>query len=198
MVPLATARTAGEGPEDGGSPRVLSAALVGAGAVAKQHLACLAELDCARVVAVCDLSRAVAEAAAERLGVPAFFTDHRAMLAELSPDVVHVTTPPDSHFEIAMDALVAGAHAIVEKPIVARAGDLELLLAEAEKRDRVVIENYNYVFNPQARKMRRLIESGELGQLTHVDVDLAVDILGDGSPFADPNRAVADFLPHLA
>ena len=184
-----------------------AAAVVGAGAVAKQHLACLAEMDSVDVVGICDLSPAVAESAAERFRVPAHFTDHRRLLAELSPDVVHVTTPPGPHLAVAMDALAAGAHVIVEKPIVAEADQLESLLGEAEQRGRIVIENYNYVFNPQPRRIRRLVESGELGRLVHVDVDLAVDILGEGSPFADPHRphptarmpggVVADFLPHL-
>jgi predicted dehydrogenase len=160
------------------------------------------------VAGVCDLSPAVAESAAGRFGVPGWFTDHRAMLAELSPDVVHVATPPAAHFSIAMDALAAGAHAIVEKPIVADAAQLEPLLAEAERRGLFVIENYNYAFNPQLRKIRRLIESGELGRLAHVEIDLALDILAGGSPFSDRNRPhptadmpggpVADFLPHLA
>jgi predicted dehydrogenase len=200
MVPLARA--------DERSARVKTAAVVGVGAVAKQHLACLADLDGARVVGVCDLSPAVAESAAERFGVPAYYTDHRAMLAEVSPDVVHVTTPPAAHFQVAMDALAAGAHTIVEKPMVAAAGQLDELLDAAERLERVAIENYNYVFNPQVREVRRLAESGELGRLAHVEIDLAVDILGEGSPFADRNRphptlgmpggAIADFLPHLA
>jgi predicted dehydrogenase len=176
--------------------------------VAKQHLACLGELSHARLAAVCDISPAVAEAAAGRFGVPAYFTDHREMLERVSPDVVHVTTPPAAHFPVAMDSLAAGAHVIVEKPIVSEHAQLDALLTEAESRERVAIENYNYVFNPQVRKIRRLAASGELGQILHVEVDLAVDILGEGSPFADANRphpalampggAIADFLPHLA
>jgi predicted dehydrogenase len=181
---------------------------VGVGAVARQHLACLTALDGVRVAGVSDLSPAVAESAARRFGVPAHFSDHRAMLAELSPDVVHVTTPPGAHFGVAMDALAAGAHAIVEKPIVAEDGQLEALLGEAERRGLVAIENYNYVHNPQMREIVRLVESGDLGTLVHVDADLSVDVLGEGSPFADRNRphptlalpggVVADFLPHLA
>ena len=200
MVPLARAEET--------RARVTTAAVVGIGAVAKQHLACLGQLERARTVGVCDISAAVAESAAERFGVAAHYTDHRAMLAELEPDVVHVTTPPGAHFEIAMDALAAGAHVIVEKPIVTRADELDELLDEAEQRELIAVENYNYVFNPQVRDMRRLIASGELGRLAHLEIDLAVDILAEGSPFADRNRphpalalpggAVADFLPHLA
>jgi predicted dehydrogenase len=200
MVPLARAEET--------SARVTTAALVGVGAVAKQHLACLADLDGAKVVGVCDLSPAVAESAAERYGVPAHYTDHRKMLAELRPDVVHVTTPPGAHFQVAMDALASGSHAIVEKPIVADGGQLGELLDEAEARGRVAIENYNYVFNPQVRQIRRMAGSGEMGRITHVEIDLALDILGEASPFVDPNQrhpalampggAIADFLPHLA
>ena len=202
MAPLAVAEAAGERPGGASSAGVLTAAVVGAGTVAKQHIACLSQLSGVELAAVCDLSPAVAESVAGRFGVQAWFTDHRAMLAELSPDVVHVTTPPSSHFGIAMDALAAGAHAIVEKPIVADATQLEPLLAEAERRARHVIEDYNYVFNPQVREIRRLLSSGELGRLAHVEIDLAVDVLGDDNqshPTADmPGGAVADFLPHLA
>src|SRR3954466_781515 len=133
------------------------AAVVGAGVVARQHLACLSELDGAAVRAVCDLSPATAESAAERFGVAAHYTDHRELLAALAPDVVHVTPPPAAHFGIAMDALAAGAHVIVEKPIVVAADELDELLDEAEQRELLAIENYNYVFNPQTRQIRRLI-----------------------------------------
>jgi predicted dehydrogenase len=202
MAPLAVAEAAGERPGGANPAMVLTAAVVGVGAVAKQHIACLSQLSGVELAAVCDLSPAVAESAASRFGVPAWFSDHRVMLADLSPDVVHVATPPSAHFGIATDVLAAGAHAIVEKPIVADAGQLEPLLAAAERRDRFVVEDYNYVFNPQVREMRRLLASGELGRLAHVEVDLAVDILGDAAaphPTAGmPGGAVADFLPHLA
>ena len=186
----------------------MAAVVVGVGAVAKQHLACLAQLDLARLAGVCDLSSAVAESAAERFGVPAYFADHRELLGELRPDVVHVTTPPAAHFPIAMDALAAGAHVIVEKPIVTERDQLSELLDEADRRGLIALENYNYVFNPQLREIRRLAASGELGTVTHVQIDLAVDVLAEGSPFADrnsphpalelPGGIVGDFLPHLA
>src|SRR4051812_50090922 len=116
MAEVAPAGAAGE--RDGGSARAAAskAVLVGAGAVARQPLACLAALDGVHLAGICDLSPAVAESAAARFGVPRHFTDHRAMLAELSPGVVHVSTPPGAHYQVAMDALTAGAHAIVEKP----------------------------------------------------------------------------------
>ncbi|HSQ66379.1 MAG TPA: Gfo/Idh/MocA family oxidoreductase [Polyangiaceae bacterium] len=185
----------------------MRAALIGAGQIAKQHLGCLKSMNGVDLAGVCDLSAATAEAAAERHGVGAWFTDHRVMLEKVRPDVVHVTTPPTSHFRLAMAALDAGAHVIVEKPATATFEELEALTRRAEQVGRVLVENHNYVFNAAPLEIARRIESGELGAVTHVEARVCLDILGP-SGFADPNSphpalglaggAIADFLPHLA
>jgi predicted dehydrogenase len=182
--------------------------LIGAGQIARQHLACLKQLAGVEVVGVCDLSPSVAESAAERFGVPSWFTDHRAMLRDARPQVVHVTTPPTSHFRLAMDALEAGAHVIVEKPATSTMDELDLLAQRAVEGGLALVEDHNYVFNGATREIRRRIESGELGPVVHVEVLICLDILGPGGGFADPNTrhpalalaggAIADFLPHLA
>jgi predicted dehydrogenase len=187
--------------------KMLRAALIGAGQIARQHLSCLRSLPAVDVAGVCDLSAAVAESAAERHRVPAWFTDYRTMLREIRPDVVHVTTPPPSHFALATEALEAGAHVVVEKPATQTFDELERLIGRAADADRAVIENYNYLFNPAPREILRRIESGDFGAVVHVDVMIALNILGPGD-FADPNTphpclklrggAIADFLPHLA
>jgi predicted dehydrogenase len=160
------------------------------------------------VVGVCDLSPALAEATAERFGVPTWYTDHRRLLDEIQPDVVHVTTPPTSHFGLAMAALDAGAHVVVEKPATVTRAELEILVDHASKHGRILIEDYNYIFNGATRRILALIAAGDFGAVTHVEVLICLDILGPGSPFADANAphpilsmvggAIADFLPHLA
>jgi predicted dehydrogenase len=183
------------------------AALIGAGQIARQHLSCLKTLPGVELAAVCDLSPAAAEAAAERYGIRAWFTDHRVMLKKARPDVVHVTTPPTSHFGLAMDSLGAGAHVIVEKPATPTFEELEKLVRRAEGASRHLVEDYNYVFNHATQDILRRIEIGEFGAVTHVEVLICLDILAPVS-FADPNSlhpaltlaggAIADFLPHLA
>jgi len=185
----------------------VKAALIGAGQIARQHLACLGTLPGVEIAAVCDLSPGLAEATAERSGATAWFTDHRAMLEKARPDVVHVTTPPTSHFRLAMDALEAGAHVIVEKPATSTIEELEALVAKAAAVDRALVEDHNYLFNQAPLEILRRVESGELGAVTHVEVLICLDIFGPGG-FADPNAAhpaltlaggaIADFLPHLA
>ena len=185
----------------------MKAALIGAGQIARQHLTCLKALPDVQLAAVCDLSPATAEAAAERYSVRGWFTDHRAMLEKVRPDVVHVTTPPTSHFGLAMDSFDAGAHVIVEKPATATFNELETLVRHAREAGRHLIEDHNYVFNHAPQEILRRIRSGQFGAVTHVEVLICLNILGP-SGFADPNAphptlslvggAIADFLPHLA
>ncbi len=157
---------------------------------------------------MCDLSPAVAEMMAERFGVPAWFTDHRRMLAETAPDVVHVTTPPPTHVPLAIDALRAGSHVLVEKPAAPSVAELRALLDVARDAGRVVVEDQNYLFNEPMQRVLDLVEHGEFGAVTHVDAMICVDVVSAESPFADrnvphpclgmPGGAIADFLPHLA
>jgi len=185
----------------------LRAALIGAGQIARQHLTCLQGLPGVEVAAVCDLSPTIAEVAAERHGVPRWYIDYRAMLGEIKPDVVHVTTPPTSHLRLAIDALEAGAHVILEKPATTTFEDTQTLVQRARELGRAVVEDYNYLFNRAPREILSRVESGEFGAVVHVDVAICLDILGPGG-FADPNiphpclslagGAIADFLPHLA
>ena len=121
--------------------------------------------------------------------------------------MVHVTTPPTSHFRLAMDSLDAGAHVIVEKPATSTFDELETLARRADEAGRHIVEDYNYLFNHAPQEILRRIKSGQFGAVTHVEVLICLDILGPGD-FADPNSphpaltlaggAIADFLPHLA
>jgi predicted dehydrogenase len=148
-------------------------------------------------VAVCDISAASAEAAAERFGVPAAFTDRTTMLERVRPDVVHVTAPPDAHFEIAVDALDAGAHVIVEKPLAASAAEATALIAHARAAGRMLTEDYNYAFQRQTLAMLAM-RRGQLGDLVHVDVHLGLEVADSAAGAAGGATALRDFMPHLA
>lgn len=185
----------------------MKAALIGAGQIARQHLTCLKTLPGVELAAICDLSPATAEAAAERYRIGAWFTDYRDMLEKVQPDVIHVTTPPTSHFRLALDSVNAGAHVVVEKPVTPSLSELETLVGRANDIGRHVVEDYNYLFNKTTQEILRRVGSGEFGAVTHVEVLICLDILGP-TGFADPNSphpalslaggAIADFLPHLA
>lgn len=147
-----------------------------------------------------DLSPALAAATADRFGVGRWYTDHRALLAEVVPEVVHVTTPPASHFGIASDALEAGAHVIVEKPISIDGEEFGRLRALAEAKSRWLVEDQNYLFNPPVRQLLGLLEAGRFGSVVHLD---AMYCLRVGPQAASRGRDVSGgfighFLSHLA
>src|SRR5260370_39007539 len=109
------------------------------------------------------------------------------MLAAVPPHVIRVRTPPPSHFARAVAALDAGAPVVVERPAASTFAELETLIGRASERGRVLVEDYNYLFNDATRAILGLIASGDFGAVTHVEALICLDILGEGSPFADPN-----------
>jgi predicted dehydrogenase len=186
----------------------MKAAVIGTGRIARQHLDCLRELPDVEIAAVCDLSPAVAEATAERYQASAWYTDTAIMFDEMQPDIVHVTTPPHTHYRLALSAIESGSHAIVEKPITARYEEFKDLRERAERKGVWLIEDHNLRFNNPVQRIVSQIERGEFGEIVHVEVHYLLNILGPRSAFGDPNNphptsmlaggAIADFITHLA
>ena len=183
--------------------QMLSAVIVGTGRIAAQHLACLKTLEGVEVVGVCDRSAVAAEATADRFGIRSWFTDYGRMLEELKPDLVHVTTPPASHFELAMNALDYGANVFVEKPITVEYGEFLTLRRKAEDRGLWLMEDHNYLFNAPVRRILELVETGQLGEVVHVDLMYCLGMKGGAmadanAPVTLPGGGIYHFLSHLA
>jgi predicted dehydrogenase len=157
---------------------VLRIAVVGCGQIADAHLHVLAGAQCARVVAVSDCSIDLARQAAVRFGIPAAFDDLPAMLASASPDVVHVTTPPDFHFPVAQACLTAGAHVYVEKPFTSALTEALALVAEAEKRGLSVCVGEDQLFDPAWEECRSIVQHGGIGDVVHVESTQTYDLNG--------------------
>lgn len=186
---------------------LLKSALVGTGAIAREHLAALSELPNVKTVAVCDLSPARAEATAERFGVPAWYTDYRRMLLDHRPDLVHVTTPPPSHYAIVRDCIDAGLNVLCEKPITVEYAQFRDLRERASSRGVLLVENQNLRFHSSVLRIQELLRSGDLGEIVNVRVAIHLNVGARGSRYVDPNAphpclsmrggAIADFLTHI-
>src|ERR1700722_8648497 len=108
----------------------LKIAIVGCGKIADGHIEEILKMpEVARVVAVCDLELLMAEQVALRYRIDRFYDRFDRLLDTERPDVVHITTPPQSHLPLALAALDAGCHVYVEKPFTLCAADLRALLA---------------------------------------------------------------------
>lgn len=184
----------------------LRSAVIGCGGIAYEHLPFLTSSQDVELVALCDHSHAMAQAAAQHFSVSLpLFTDAAEMLQEMAPDIVHVLTPPHTHAALVRMALDAGAHVICEKPMTGTAADTQSLLKAAAAADRVLVESRNLLFNDPVIALLDLLDSGRLGQLRECEILLSLDFLS--GPFGDlnlagpgvvlPAGAVHDFLPHL-
>ncbi|WP_242394767.1 Gfo/Idh/MocA family protein [Anaeromyxobacter oryzisoli] len=164
----------GEAEPAGPGPRI---AVIGCGQIADAHLH-EARRAGATVAAVCDTSAHLAEQAAARFEVPTWFTDPDALLEQVRPDVVHVTTPPASHLPLARRALAAGAHVYVEKPLTVDAAEADRLAEAARAAGRLVCAGHNLLFDPVIRRLRALLAAGALGEVVHVDAMMGYDLAG--------------------
>jgi predicted dehydrogenase len=84
-------------------------------------------------------------------------------------DAVVIATPVSSHFELAMSALKAGKHVLVEKPLAARSDQARELVDEAAARNLVLLVDHTFVYTDAVRKIRELISSGQLGEIYYYD-----------------------------
>jgi predicted dehydrogenase len=96
-------------------------------------------------------------------------TDHRDLLADARIDAIAIATPVSTHFELAMQALQAGKHVLVEKPLAATSEQASQLIEEADRRNRVLMVDHTFVYTGAVRKIRELVVSNELGDIYYYD-----------------------------
>lgn len=143
---------------------MLRVAIVGCGKIADSHAAQIKRISACQIVGVCDREGMMAAQLAERFSITRYFSELPKLLSDVHPDVVHITTPPESHYDIAMMCLEAGCHVYVEKPFTLRESDAAKLLALADKKQLKVTAGHDDQFSHVARRMRTLVRSGYLGE----------------------------------
>jgi len=94
-----------------------------------------------------------------------------AALGDESLDAVFVTTPPAAHLEVAIAALEAGKHVIVEKPAFLNVAEFDLVEAAAKQADKQVLVAENYYYKPLRRTLRRIVDEGSLGQIRLIEIN---------------------------
>lgn len=138
-------------------------AVIGCGLIADQHISQIKRIQGSKIVAVCDRELLMAQQLADRFQINGVYTDVYKMLSETSPDVVHITTPPSSHFPLGKTCLEANCSVYIEKPFTVNTEEAEELISIAESKSLTLTAGHNLQFSPEAIKLRRLIEDGFLG-----------------------------------
>lgn len=142
---------------------MLKVAIVGCGKIADSHAAQMGRIRNCEIVAVCDREPLMARQLKERFPVKAAYSNLAELLREARPDVVHITTPPESHFQLAGMCLDAGCHVYVEKPFTLTEQEARKLIAHAHERGLKITAGHDDQFTHVARRMRALVKSGFLG-----------------------------------
>lgn len=136
--------------------------VVGAGVISGIHLSAATSYLGGEVVGIADHDLARARAQAKRYSIKYSF-DNVADLLALKPDVVHVLTPPASHESVTLEALQAGAHVYVEKPMATSVASCERMARAAAVTKRQLCIGHCWVYNPAMTQAQRLLESGAAG-----------------------------------
>jgi predicted dehydrogenase len=120
-----------------------------------------------RPVALCGRNREAVSKAAEKFGFASYETDWKNLLKRDDIDFIDITTPGDSHAEMAIAAAEAGKHVFCEKPLANTSADAKRMLDTARNAGVVHQVGFNYRFVPAVRLAKRLIEEGKLGKIYH-------------------------------
>ena len=123
----------------------------------------------AQVRWLCDLDHERLQAVGRRYPFASLTSDYRELLKDPELEAVVIATPVATHFPFAKEALEAGKHVLVEKPFTASAIEAETLVEIARRRNLTLMVDHTFVYTGAVRKIKELIESGEIGDLLYFD-----------------------------
>lgn len=142
---------------------MLRVGIVGCGKIADSHASQIRRIPDCEIVGVCDLEPLMARQLYDRYPIKEYFGDLTKLLEMSRPQVIHITTPPQSHYEIAKRCLESGCHVYVEKPFTLYEEEARKLVDLANERGLKITSGHDHQFGHAARRMRDLVQSGFLG-----------------------------------
>ncbi len=182
-------------------------AIVGAGNNADYHIRFSKLHPGAQLVGIADTNLVRAQEVARTYGIQRAFGSTAELLREVRPDIVHVVTPPMTHFAVVSEVIQAGCHVLVEKPLALNANEASALYELAERQGVQLCPVHNHLFDPCMRRADDVVRSGGLGKIINVESYYGLNT--NIPPFRDypqpdvlpwlyrlPGGVYQDFLPH--
>jgi predicted dehydrogenase len=196
--------------EQGGLAVKLRVGLIGCGGIVHGHVRRFKETGEVTIAALQDPSPKAIETLVSKYELPLAtprFADHREMLKAVKLDAVLIASPHTLHLPQTVDALDAGLHVLLEKPMVCSTAEAEQLIDRVSRTDRVLMLSYQRHWEPIFLYARQLVESGALGRLTYIQALLSqswmqgttgtwrqVPELGGGGMLLDSGSHICDML----
>jgi predicted dehydrogenase len=183
------------------SVKTMRVGLIGTGWYGKSDLFRLMQVAPVEVVALCDVDRNILTTAAAMVmqrqksdNKPRLYNDYRKMLTENKPDIVLIGTPDHWHALQTIDAIKAGAHVYVQKPISVDVIEGEAMVAAARKYHRVVQVGTQRKSTPHLIDAKKnIVEAGLLGKVSHVEMCCYYHMRNNGNP---PVQPVPDYFDY--
>jgi len=146
---------------------MLKIAVIGVGAMGSNHARVYNDLPEVQLVAVADPNEKIVQSVARRFGVPSY-TDFKEMLAAEKPDAVSIAVPTALHEEVALGALAANVHVLIEKPIASTLAAGHRIIAAAQAARRKLMVGHIVRFNPAIQLLKQKLDEGQLGRIFQI------------------------------
>jgi len=140
--------------------------VIGTGAMGQNHVRNYSEMEGVELAGISDVDQKRVEAMATQFKTKAY-TDYKKMLAD-GLDAVSVVVPTKLHKQVVLDALEAGVHILVEKPIADTAENADTMISAAKKAGKILMVGHIERFNPAVIKLKEIIDSGTLGKIVSI------------------------------
>ena len=144
-------------------------AIVGCGYWGQNLIRNFAESADVEVAAVCDFNLSTLARTKRRYPTVELKQDFQQILSDSSIHAVVIATPASTHYPFAHQALRAGKHVLVEKPLATSTQQVLELMELAEKHDRTLMVDHTFIYTGAVRHMRSMVDAGEIGELLYFD-----------------------------
>jgi predicted dehydrogenase len=142
---------------------MLKVAIVGCGKIADSHAELLQHINGCEIVGACDSEELMAKQLFERFPIKGYYSDVQELLEKVRPDVVHITTPPQTHFELGRLCLERGCHIYIEKPFTVDTAQASELIRLADEQGLKLTVGNDAQFTHAAIRFHELVRQGYLG-----------------------------------
>jgi len=149
--------------------------IVGAGVATKYHVSGIREVPGVEIVGICDLDEKTLNKSADFYSIKNRYTDFSKMLKEQRPEVVHVITPPSSHLALGKQAIQAGAHVMIEKPMTITVGEADEMIQTSVEKNVKLCVVHNHMYDPIFVKLKKMLKGGVIGDILYVDAKYCID-----------------------
>jgi predicted dehydrogenase len=148
--------------------QTLKIGVVGIGHIADhRHIPIIQKIRDAKVTAVCDIQESLVKGAAEKFGIEHWYTSISEMLKG-DVQVVDITTPPQTHYKLALECMEAGKHVIVEKPLAMTVEEVEEMYRVADREGVRLCSLHQNIYNPVVMEAVKMYKDGDVGELITV------------------------------